>query len=95
MSYKIYKGGCRLSFVGGCASEEFDHSGDTCFTVVVVTNIPCCPFVEYLYLVFVRLRVGSHMAAAYSNWGLTKVLILSLPILRFLRRKPKDTFAFL
>ena len=75
--------------------QDFDHSGDTCFTVVVVINIPCCPSVDHLYLVFGRLRVGSHMAAAYSNWGLTKVLILSLPILRFLQRKPKDAFAFL
>ena len=37
------------------------------------------------------------MAAAYSNWGLTKVklalvFIFSWPILRFLRRKPKDAF---
>ena len=39
------------------------------------------------------------MAAPYSNWGLTKVNLalvfnFSWPILRFLRRKPKDAFAF-
>ena len=35
----------------------FDHSGDTCFTVVVVTNIPCCQSLDHLYFVFIRLRV--------------------------------------
>ena len=34
------------------------HSGDTCFPVVVVINIPCCPCLDRIYLVFVRLRVG-------------------------------------
>ena len=38
--------------------QVFDHSGDTCFTVVVVTNIPCCPSLDHLYFVFVRLCVG-------------------------------------
>ena len=37
--------------------QVFDHSGDTCFTVVVVTNIPCCPSLDHLYFVFVRLCV--------------------------------------
>ena len=34
--------------------QVFDHSGDTCFTVVVVTNIP----LDHLYFVFVCLHVG-------------------------------------
>ena len=34
--------------------QVFDHSGDTCFAVVVVTNIPCCPSLDHLYFVFVR-----------------------------------------
>ena len=38
--------------------QVFDHGGDTCFTVVVVTNIPCCPSLDHLYLVFVHLCVG-------------------------------------
>ena len=38
--------------------QVFDHSGDTCFTVVVVTSISCCPSLDHLYFVFVRLRVG-------------------------------------
>ena len=38
--------------------QVFDHSGDTCFTVVVLTNILCCPSLDYLYFVFVRLCVG-------------------------------------
>ena len=39
--------------------QVFDHGGDTCFTVVVVvTNIPCCPSLDHLYFVFVRLCVG-------------------------------------
>ena len=38
--------------------QVFDHSGDTCFTVVVVTDIPCCPSLDHLYFVFVRLCVG-------------------------------------
>ena len=38
--------------------QVFDHSGDTCFTVVVVTNIPCCPSLDHLYFVFVHLCVG-------------------------------------
>ena len=36
--------------------QVFDHGGDTCFMVVVVTNIPCCPSLDHLY--FVRLCVG-------------------------------------
>ena len=40
------------------AVQVFDHSGDTCFTVVVVMNIPCCPSLDHLYFVFVRLCVG-------------------------------------
>ena len=39
------------------AAPVFDHSGDTCFTVVVVRNIQCCPSLDHLYFVFVRLRV--------------------------------------
>ena len=35
----------------------FDHGADTCFTVAVVTNIPC-PSLDHLYFVFVRLCVG-------------------------------------
>ena len=38
--------------------QVFDHSGDTCFIVVVITNIPCCPSLDHLYFVFVCLRVG-------------------------------------
>ena len=38
--------------------QMFDHSGDTCFTVVVVTNIQWCPSLDHLYFVFVRLCVG-------------------------------------
>ena len=38
--------------------QVFDHGADTCFTVVVVTNIPCCPSLDHLYFVFVRLCVG-------------------------------------
>ena len=38
--------------------QVLDHSGDTCFTVVVVTNIPCYPSLDHLYFVFVRLCVG-------------------------------------
>ena len=49
--------------------QVFDHGADTCFTIVVVTNIPCCPSLDHLYFVCVH----THMAAAYSNWGLTKV----------------------
>ena len=36
----------------------FEHSGDTCFTVVVVTNISCYPSLDHLYFVCVRLCVG-------------------------------------
>ena len=38
--------------------QVFDHSGDTCFNVVVVTNIPCCTSLDHLYFVLVSLRVG-------------------------------------
>ena len=38
--------------------QVFDHSGDTCFTVVVVTNRPCCPSLDHLYFVVVRLCIG-------------------------------------
>ena len=38
--------------------QVFGHSGDTCFTVVVVTNIPSCSSLDNLYFVFVRLCVG-------------------------------------
>ena len=38
--------------------QVFDHSADTCFTVVVVTNIPCCPSLDHLFLVFVHVCVG-------------------------------------
>ena len=38
--------------------QVFDHSGDTCFTVVVVINIPCCSYLDHLYFVFVSLCVG-------------------------------------
>ena len=38
--------------------QVFDHGADTCFTVVVVTNIPCCSSLDHLYFVFVRLCVG-------------------------------------
>ena len=34
---------------------DSDDSGDTCFTVVVVTHISCCPSLDHLYFVFVRL----------------------------------------
>ena len=36
--------------------QVFDHrhSGGTCFTVVVVTNIPCCPSLDHLYFVFCK-----------------------------------------
>ena len=37
--------------------QVFDHGADTCFTVVVVTNIPCCPSLDHLYFVLVRLRI--------------------------------------
>ena len=47
--------------------QVFDHSGDTCFTVVVVTNIPCCLSFDQLYFVFVCWV--SHMAVVYSNSG--------------------------
>ena len=36
--------------------QVFDHSGNICFMVVVVTNILCCPSLDYF--VFVRLCVG-------------------------------------
>ena len=29
--------------------QVFGHSGDTYFTVVVVTNILCCPSLDHLY----------------------------------------------
>ena len=38
--------------------QVFGHGADTCFTVVVITNIPCCPSLGHLYFVFVRLCVG-------------------------------------
>ena len=38
--------------------QVFGHSGDTYFTVVVVTNILCCPSLDHLYFVFVHLHVG-------------------------------------
>ena len=31
--------------------QVFAHSGYTCFTFVVVTNIPCCPSLDHLYFV--------------------------------------------
>ena len=43
--------------------QVFDHSGDTCFTIVIVTNIPCCPSLDHLYFIFllfyVRVPYGS------------------------------------
>ena len=68
--------------------QVFDHSGDTFFMVVVVTNIPCCPSLDHLYFFYVCV-LGSHMAAAYSDWGLTKVkyalgFYFSWPILIFI-----------
>ena len=38
--------------------QVFDHGADTYFMVVVVTSIPCCPSLDHLYFVFVRLCVG-------------------------------------
>ena len=38
--------------------QVFDYGADTCFTVVVVTNIPCCPSLDHLYFVFVCFSVG-------------------------------------
>ena len=40
------------------AVQVFNHSGDTCFIIVVVTNILCCPSLDHLYFIFVRLHVG-------------------------------------
>ena len=28
--------------------QVFDHSGDTCFTAVVVTHIPCWPYIIHI-----------------------------------------------
>ena len=38
------------------AVQVFDYSA--CFTVVVVTNMPCCLSLKLYHLYFVRLRVG-------------------------------------
>ena len=38
--------------------QVLDHSGDTCFMAVVVTNIQCYPSLDHLCFVFVRLCVG-------------------------------------
>ena len=54
--------------------QVFAHSCDTCFTVVVVTNIPCFARLCTISILFLYICVqGFHMAVAYSNWGLTKV----------------------
>ena len=52
--------------------QVFDHSGDTCFTVVVVINLAARLWTISILFLYVCVY-GSYVAAAYSNWGLTKV----------------------
>ena len=53
--------------------QVFDHGVDTCF-MVVVTQTYCAARLWTISILFLYVCVqGSHMAAAYSNWGLTKV----------------------
>ena len=52
------KAGVGSPLLEAAPGQLFDRSGDTCFTVVVVTNIPCCPSLDHLYFVFVSLRIG-------------------------------------
>ena len=46
--------------------QVFDHSGDTCFTVVVVTNIPCCISLDHLC--FCTLHLILTVAEFWLSW---------------------------
>ena len=47
----------------GAPVQVFDHSGDTCFMIEVVTNIPCCP--ARLWTISISFCTFAHMGPIF------------------------------